>query len=557
MAASKQVGIDFSVDHIKDLLQAFVDARKESAATAKSVVQDAADVAKAMKSLQSSTAKVALQNATIKASPSQSINTSLSGSSLKIDITLKGLAGAASTSGSGGSRGGSGRVAAYPTGPRQQLTRIAPLIQRARSAGDADALADMMDLQSRLEKRIAPRRKSPLMDLIYTSRFNIENGKASPLVGKALDAAGGRDSVMGKTLLGIGILGTAAIELGKLFIDLSNQGKDYLLGINKFNASTGGSALENAKLRGVGIAAGLSTDDMSGLARNLQASITQPGFGMAFGAMLGVHNLPGPMGSQDLAKNELVVANRLRDMWQKDRSPEHANTLRFARGLGQDALIPALKLPNKDWNDAIKSSVSAMPTESQMIQAMKLQAAEGELAQSFGELVASITGKQGLVTAVKSLADLVNNIAHPGTSARAITKDLVIGPVPSLMQKSSSIFKSLLPPRSTGREWWQGPAFGNQNGHPAFASATERARHAMAVYQSEHAGSHVAKLRDSNQHLASAMQTLADAIKKGGGYPGTYGSGNQTRSGALPRALDNGWILNKYRNERAIMLSSF
>lgn len=566
MAASKQLGIDFSVEHIKELLQAFVDARRESQATAKSLVKDAADVAKAVKSLQGQSAIKALSAATVSARPAQSVSTSLSGQSLKIDITVKGLMTATATSSSssrGRGAGGAARSLAYPTGPRQQLSRLAGHIARARANGDDDALADLLETQARLTKRIQPRaKKNPIMDLIYTSRFGA--GGAMPLVGKALDAAGGRNSPTGKALLGIGILGNAAFQLTKEFYDLSTSANNAVKGLLTFSNATGGSVKENAFLRGLAGGAGISTDDMAGVTKGLQGAITSDPYAMAIAAQMGVMNTKGPYGHQDWAGDEQKVATALRKLYQSDKSPNHENSLRKIRSLGQESLVSAFGLDDQHWN-ALISTANNGPTASDMAAANNQAAARNRLGMSAQNLLSGLAGNRGITHALDQTSDFMDALRRPKVGAvqpnghprsRGSIWGHYLPDVLSLKYLRDGISKAW---HNDGRPPWQGPAWGNPNAgtHPAFAAASPNAVHVYRAVleahkrEQEHASALV-KNAEATRHLA---QLLAAGRGPNVLWTGSYG--NMTRQGVMPRQLDTGFVLNKYLNSKALHLSSF
>jgi len=556
MSASKQLGIDFSVQHVKDLLQAFVDARRESAATARSLVKDAQSVAQGMRSLQSATAKASLQHAKVSANPSQNVRANASPTGLMINIKLAPIV-VAVRGGSGTSVGGAGRSGglSFPSGPRQRLIALQNMLPMAAAQGNHAALMDIQEQAMRLQRRMQPKSTGDkLWEAITTSRFG--SGGAMPLVGKSLDVVGGRNSPLAKGLLGVAILGNAALEAGKAIIHLTQEANAFVMSQVRLQAYTGGSAAETARLRGVGIASGLSAEDVGGLAKNLQSAISTPGFGMMYGAKLGIMNMPGPLGNQDLAGQELKFVERFRKFYQSDKSPNHGESLRIARSLGQEALLPAMSLPQKDWHSAIQAGLDTQQSPQRMIQALRFQSSQEKVQAAWGNLVASITGQDGVIKALNSLAGALNRLANwidginkPGDTSRSgsAARSLVgrgATPFP-LLNGASAIYHWMHPDRDLG------PRHKDENGNMVpFAKASERAKAAYQRSLHSHALLEKANVQMMKAHT-SQLQKDAMSIA----YPGQYG--RVTRDGAIPRALDTGFVLNRYLASKALQLSAF
>jgi len=591
MNTSEQLGIGFEIKDLKTAVNAFKTLRNEARATGKALEGSLRGVLSARQKVQENlNVPKILSQASVSTNPPNAASASASRNRLNIVIHIKGLpqgggqgTGDISTPGGRRARGSSRQLPALvkpekvktpkskmpwlPSGPRQNLQKLYNAMAYSVSIGNDAAFEDAHEQYLRLLKKVNPVQKAPKnkwWEIVTTSRFGAHG--ASPLVGKVLDAMGGRNTPVAKGLIGLTILGTAAVELGKTFLKLTQQGNEFAMSQIKLQASTGGSAKENALLRGIGIASGLSTDDISGLTRGLQQSVSSPGMGMLYGLKAGVFNLPGALGSQDWAKNEIKVAAYLRRLYAKDKSKNHDETFRQARALGQDALIPALSLPEKDWQRAMKAGLSTQQTPDRMIQALKYEEAKGELAASFGNLAASITGQDGVINAMHKLTDIVNRLANPGSAIRQAVTDTLdprkpLGILPDVAKALVKPDKAFKAPKKPGFGVQPDGRFGFGNGDfsISFSTASEKARKA---YERSLA-SHHSKADASTTHLLTsqkntdALNTLNETLRglRSMQWPGSYGT--MHRSGAYPSQLDNGWVLHKYNSQRSLLLGTF
>jgi hypothetical protein len=538
MSASKQLGIDFSVQHVKDLLQAFVDARRESHATAQSLVSDARMVTQAAKTLQTAIGKASLANAKVSAKPSQNVNANMTATGLMINIKMApivvSMRGGSGPGSGGGSRGGG---LSFPSGPRQRLIALQNMLPLAASQGNHAALADMAEQAARLQRRMRPKTTGDkLWEIATTSRFAA--GGASPLVGKTLDAFGGRNSPMAKGLFGVSILATASIEAAKAIFKLTDEAKQFTLSQVQMQTTLGGTAKESAWLKGVGIAAGLSPEDMTGLAKNLQSSQSSP-FGKMYAAQAGVFNLPGPLGNQDQAGQELKYIYWLRNKYQNDKSPGKADSLRSVRALGQEALLPAMRLGQPDWHQFVQAGRDSEQSPSKMLQAIKLQATEEKLKNAWGDLLSSLTQKGGVIPALDSFAVALNKITGwvngLGTTNNPETR----------AHQGGAVGLGGLHPHLGNA-----PAFAKAS--PRAQSAYERSLHSQ---MSQSLALQTARVHHENERMMKMGSSQMQKDSMGIMMPGSYG--RVTRGEAMPRALDTGFVLNKYLAAKALQLSSF
>jgi len=571
---SETLGIEFTLGGLKEALKGFADLRQEARDTGKELEQIFADVAAANKKVgprrrggsgsgSGSGSGAPVTPPVVTVNPSGIVTARATNNRLRIDIYLRGL------SGSGGGIGGGPRgprTPWLPSGPRQQQARLEAAMRHAQATGNTLAYEDAREAHERVSRRLAPKSTSDrLLEWLGTSRFGAAGGRIQPLIGRTMDMVpGGRNSPLAKGILGIGILGSAALELGKMFFSLSAKGNEFAVSIGKFNGQTGGSIKENNALRGYALNAGIPDDEALSATKGLQAAITGGGYGQIIGAKFGVRNLPGMFGHQDWAKDEIKVLEGLRREYRSDKSPNHANSLRDIRALGQESFIPAFQLDDKQFQKGM-ATIGNGPSADVIKRAMEFDRAMGRLDVSFKNLLATLAGNGGLTETINGLADFLDRLRKPeGTnvgSAGGGGGGVHPRLSPQLRKKTDEdIQKWLSTPLPKGLS---GPRKGFElpfGAHISFGSASARAESAyQRSLQRRQAEASRAqdqlKALKKNADNATGIKELIELVKRGYGMPGSYG--NMSRQGVMPGKIDSGYVLNKYLGAKALQLSAF
>lgn len=288
---------------------------------------------------------------------------------------------------------------AYAQGPYQRLASLQREFAQAQGSGNGDAARDLSHLIGQQQRRIARIEEPAQQPLNWagkaaqafmTSRYGA--GGLNPLVGRSLSvfgvnptsvargasslAAGG---VGGAGVATLGLAGLAAaaalavVGVSKLAIESSRTAREF----QAMRFGTGGTTGENAQLRGIGGALGMSGGDMTALAQSFQNRITSDPTAMAYASRMGVRNLGGPMGNQDYAGQLLRAINGLRRFQGQDR-------LRAARATGLESALPYTELSQGTMDRlGSTSAISARAFDPQQQRnAAEFQAAQSRAAQS-------------------------------------------------------------------------------------------------------------------------------------------------------------------------------
>lgn len=379
-----------------------------------------------------------------------------------------------------------------------------------------------------------------LNDMMYSSRFGAGTGPM-PLAGKVVDLIGGKNSPLGRGLLGIGFLGGAAIEVGKTFLTLVKVGNDFALDMNKMSTTTGGTQGETSRLLGWANLLGPgNTGTATSATMNLQKAMTGGGMGQVYAAKFGLANLTDSFGNQDYAGYELKLLPQLRQMWQNDKSKGHGSSLRAIRSLGQQDMIPAFRADNTAFNNSMRIAKGAGGNSQG---AIAFGSAEANAQTAWAKFLNSFLGPSGATAAVQKFADVLNSIADPKSPGDKIMRAAV---QPWWMTLGDTIkdYKGLAHNLAN-----KDPNLKNAlhvMGAPSFAAASP---HARAAYEA-----HLKEMRKSTNASSGIADIIRDAVR-GGGVAGSYG--NMTRSNPMPSQIDTGFVLNRYLSLKALHLSSF
>jgi hypothetical protein len=494
---SEQMGVSFSAEGIKEIQGDLHDLGQEVAATGRTFAAAVQRMQRATGRMRALQLPAILQAAQVSVKPSgvASVSTSSSGNRLQIAITINGGRGGAGGSGGGRVRAAMGgdrlrslprilrptidgpnqrrarivdaihtaqllrdpaaladaqlamaanekrltpRAQGFPAGPRQRMAALYEAMHRAISAGNFDAFDDAKEAYDKLRNRASgPRPGQRLAGLIGTTRFGA--GGVSPLLGRALDIAGGTGSMLKSLepilapveamLSKLGPYGLVLVGLTEAtktaattVFDMAQSAAEAGNSFSRFAFATGSSTGNNARLMSLGSAIGLSPGDIAGISQRIQGAITGSPEGQAAGLQLGIWNLPGMFGQQDYGAQTLQVVRALRSMNPDAR-------LRWARTADAEDLLPLTQLSDRQFNYIDQdASVRAKIMSPEMIQkSADFQAALGRFQNAIQNLMTAI-GSNGLDLATRGLnllADGINGLAGSGQALQDLGRVLV------------------------------------------------------------------------------------------------------------------------------------
>jgi hypothetical protein len=193
----------------------------------------------------------------------------------------------------GGGSGGAGN--SNPFKLNQQYNNALSSYYRAASA------------QARFMKQNSPVQQpqgggfiSQLGRVIASSRIGA-NGGLMPLVGQ-----------LARLLGPVGTLGLAVIDVTKHLFDLAKQASETGNAFAEARGVSGGTVGQTGQLGAFGAAMGISPQEMAGLSRGLNQSITRTGNGMIGAGMTGVHGDFLPLGAGNSSETAIRVIEGLR-----------------------------------------------------------------------------------------------------------------------------------------------------------------------------------------------------------------------------------------------------
>lgn len=417
-AAPQTLGVEYTAEGLRDILQDLTDMTKATLAAERAIKS----FWRAAKSNKTPT-----QYSSITATPGS--NTQVQNNhKLVIVVSVRYPNGGNPGGGSGGGRGsgqgggGKGRQAGVG-GPRQRLSQLRSDLAGGTLTGDR--LADTQSAYDRLSKRMQPRTiTSKILDVLKTSRYDL--GAMHPLVGRTLNAAGVDAEAAAPALIAGGLLATAEIAAAKALYDLAQQTAATTNAFERVAIQLGSGAATTAKLSAYATSIGLSPESLASIAQGIQGRISSGGVSTAAGMQLGVFNLPGIYGNQDYGQQALTIIQHLRNI------QDPAQRLRLARAVGAEDLLPLTNLSQGQFRYAQQDAgiTSSIMSSTNMVQdAADFQAAEGRISDSIKNLVAA--AGQGeverLTSAFNGIASLLNTAAEWANKNKTLVDMVVAG----------------------------------------------------------------------------------------------------------------------------------
>jgi len=313
----------------------------------------------------------------------------------------------------GGNASG-GRLSAR--GPARRRAGVYGLAQRHR-----DLLADLQDPAVRADKaryqdtlkafnraqyQLNKKPNSKFMNAVMSTRFNI--GHASPLVGRslaALEEAGIATEVVGP----LGLVAGAAYMVVTSLYDLARRSAEVGNEFSRLQLSTGGSVQSTAMLTTIGNALGISPSSMGSIAQSFQNAITSDPMARAAGMKLGVFNLPGMFGNQDLAGQMTTAITHLFSI----KNPTDRLTLARQTNIAELLPLALMSNPQIAHVKPDAATTSSLMTAQFQTEAADFQAGLGRIGQALNNVLMAL-GPNVLPVVddfLNQLADSLNNFA--------------------------------------------------------------------------------------------------------------------------------------------------
>lgn len=293
----------------------------------------------------------------------------------------------------------------YAQGPYQRLSRLQEQYQQAAQRGHGAAQNDIALAIRRNQQQI--QRSMPKsvgqkwMDVFKSSRFNVGQGGVGdlmPLVGRTMAALGPIGDIAAAAAL-------AADAIYKMTMAAAQASRAFA----SLQFASGSTGVQTGQLNMLGRAAGMSPEQMGGLAGQFNSRITTDPVAMMFAAQAGITNAPGAFGNQNWGQELLRMVTYLRSI--KDQNER----IRAARATGTESLLPLTQLSQATLNklkaDATLQAEIFNPQYQQSAQ--ELLTSQSRVQQAFSNLGAAITGPMmdALAHFENSLADFVNRAA--------------------------------------------------------------------------------------------------------------------------------------------------